>query len=286
MQLFKRDKSNDDLLLNKPAQGETGKQGWTPGGGRHGPGVEGSYYDTKIGNPYDTDVNRLRARGNETQAPVRLDEEQADYSRKLQMGSLGLLRKQADGSAPSSAEILSQRANQNAGSAAARGVASARGPGAGVAAFGGANDAAMNQAMGQNVQNAGVRAGEISRGQGAYAAGGLAAQGQDISAATTNAQLQAQQRALNETRQQANERLAWDTRHSQMTNRAEYDRQMQRAEHNQRVATNAEEKADYDEAKGYVDGTVGAVMGGIGIGSDERLKMNIGSLGHLMRGKR
>ena len=251
-----------------------------PNGGWHATGVNGG---AVVSNQFGQDVDRYRQIGHdETQrGPVQLDQGPAQQSRGVQMGALGLLRAQANGTAPSSAQILSQRGNQMAGRAAAQRVASARGAGASVGAFGGANDAAATQALASNVQGAQNRAGEISRGQGAFTAGAGAVRGQDLGAATTNAQLDAQNRELAERQQQHYERMAFDTKNQEMSaaNEAMYgDRSAQQAQRRQR---SDEAAADWQKAKDIGSIGFGAFTGLAG--SDPRLKMNVGSLAHLTR---
>lgn len=277
-------------------------------------GVQG--YERFGNGTWDDAVNGYRANGAQLQgrAAPTLDTTQTAESRGLQMGSLGMLRAQADGSAPSSSAILSQRANQDATMQAGSAVAGVKGgPGAHIAALRGAGATAAGQAMASNVNVANQRAGEISRGQGQYAGGANDLRGQDINAATLDAQLVAQQRALNEKGQQHAEGLAYNTRGVQQ--RTGMTAQQQQ---NDDVAAlkqiRAGEKARQlgDIATG---GSLflGAVTGGMGAAgalskskaakpapapapvpghardvsdSDMDTKMRVGSLGRLMRGGR
>ena len=263
-------------------QQKNGRNRNDPNGAYHATGVEGG---AVIADQFNQDVDRYRQIGHaETQrGPVQLDSGPAQQSRGLQMGALGLLRAQASGHAPSSAEILSQRANQQAGSAAAQRVAGARGAGASIAAFGGANQAATGQAMAANAANAAGRAGEVSRAQGAFTAGAGAMRGQDLGAATTNAQLDATNRELAERQQQHYERMAFDTRNSEMQAANEANQQYVTGEQQQRQARNAESAADYQKIKDVASGGLG---GATSIFSDMRTKVPMGSLSHLMRGMR
>lgn len=249
-----------------------------PNGAWSAVGVNGG---AVVSNQFDQDVDRYRQIGhNETQrGPVQINQGAANQSRGLQMGALGLLRRQADGSAPSSAAILSQRANENAARNAS--TAGARGPGAAVAAFGGAGAQASGQAMAQNAQNAQMRASEVSRGQGAFTAGAGAMRGQDLGAATTNAQLDAQNRELAERQQQHYERMAFDTQNSQMNAANDAMNQDRLGQQQLRAQRSQEAAADWQKAKD---------MGSMGLGvfsglasSDPRAKVHVGSLAHLMR---
>lgn len=251
-----------------------------PNAGWHATGVTGG---AVVSNQFGQDVDRYRQIGHqETQRdPIQINQGPAQQSRGIQMGALGLLRAQANGSAPSSAQILSQRGNQMAGRAAAQRVTGARGVGASVGAFGGANDAASQQALASNVQGASARAGEISHGQGAFTAGAGAVRGQDLGAATTNAQLDAQNRELAERQQQHYERMAFDTKNQEMqaaNDAMNLDRNGQQQQRAQRLA---ESQADWQKAKDVA--SIG--LGGFSAlaGSDPRTKMNMGSLGGLTR---
>ncbi len=278
---------------------------FTPTTGKGGPSnqVGGSGVISKnnrLWNPagtgyaYDKDVNRLRAEGAQTQDAVQLDQSEANQSRDMQLGSLGHLMDQANGSAASSAQILSQRANQAA--AQQIGAAGLRkgGPGAAIASMNMAAPQVGAGALAANAQNANMRAGEISRGQSAYASGALGAHGQDIQAATANAQLVAQQRALDESRQQANEKLAWDTRKAQMNNANEFTGQRQTEELHRRQTSAAQAAEDEAKVYGYANMGLGAVTGGVAAvqtaapkdpketsGSDERMKMRSVPMGSL-----
>ncbi len=240
-------------------------------------------------NAFDKDVDRDRQMGSQGQnrAAVQLDQTNANQSRGLQMGALGYLRNQANGTAASSAQILGQRANQNAVTQAGQAVTGASGGiGAHLAAQRAASNAALGQAMGTNAQNASTRAAEISRGQSEYASGAQGVEGQDIQAATANATLEAQQRALNEKRQQEFEQRAWNVRDSQQKAADDYRRQQQQAE-NARNQQRDYESAEDDAALRNTVSVGLAGVSGLG-GSDERMKKNInpmGSLGHLARGR-
>ena len=277
-----RDQEVDDAPMGRtPEQNaELRRRGQDINGNWTAVGVDGG---AVVSDQFMHDANRYRRIGQEAgdrySNPVQLDQGAANQSRGVQMGALGLLRAQASGQAPSSAAILSQRANQNAGRMAAGQVAGARGPGAAIAAFGGANAAASGQAMAQNAQNAQLRAGEISRGQGAYTTGAGAMRGQDINAATANAQLDAEGRRLAEQQQQYYERMAHDVRGAEMGAMDEAQRQNTLANQQDRQSVAAERAADYDKAKTVASLGIGAFT------SDPRAKTHIGSLGHLMRGR-
>ncbi len=236
---------------------------------------------------YDADVDRARRMGYEGigRAAPRLDQTNADQVRGIQMGSLGLLGRQADGSAASAAAIQSQRANQGAAQAIG-GAGMHGGVGAALSAQNAASSGAGNQALAANAHNAAQRAAEISHGQASLAAGAVGTQQQDTGAATSNAQLEAQQQALDEARQQMYERQAYGVRKTQQQAADDWAAQQAGAQND--VARQRQIQAAMEDQKtmSAVNMGLAAGTGGISALSDPRSKMNIGSLGHLMRGKR
>ncbi len=253
---------------------------------------------TGIGNEsFEDATNRYRQRGEQLQqrtGPV-VNEGQANGSRVLEMGALGMLRRQADGSAPSSSAILSQRANQNAIAAAGQQVAGARTTGGGIAALRGAGNTAGNAMLAGNAQNADQRAAEISRGQANYLSGTGAVRGQDIGVATQNAQLAAQQQALNEAGQQHYEGMGVNTRNSAQTLGQQAQGQLNTDKADLRQMEAQKSKQENDNAMQAVGTTMAVGSGGMSLaaarpqltsGSDPRTKMNIGSLSALTRGRR
>lgn len=111
-------------------------------------------------------------------------------------------------------------------------------------------------------------------------------QGQDIEAATTNAQLEAQQRALNEARQQGMERRGWDVRNQQQMAADRYQRNRDAQDLARRKLRAAEDAADAEA----VEGNISTGLSILSMASDERAKTDvfpIGSLGAIRsRGRR
>ncbi len=237
---------------------------------------------------YDADVARNRAMGDASngRAAVQLDQTQANETRGLQMGSLGMLRDAAMGQAPSRAAVLGQMATSSAmrdglaASGAARG-----GPGAAIAAARGAQGGAANTMVHANAGISDMRANEMAQAQSQYAGGAQHAQSQDIGAATMNAQLEAQQRAMNEARQQGFERRGWNVRNMQSSGEDRYKRNVDAALNLTESNNLAEQARDSAQARETTNMALSAVSA---VTSDERTKRDVhplamGSLSHLMR---
>ncbi len=281
---------------------------WSADG--HGNAIYDNIYEGE--NAYDKSVDEYRRRGNPLNPDgtrkveaLTLNQGQADESRGLEMSALGMLRRQGQGTAPSSAQILSDRANQGAVQNAGQQVTAARGIGNRIAASQNAGTQAGTAMLAGNAANANMRAGEISQGQGAYSGGAGAVNTQDIGAATTNAQLEAQQRKLEELHQQANERLGYDTRRTQMSAQAESIRQANAKREAQRAYDAAKATDAWNKGMAIVStatslGSSASSMGKAADGpqtpdrsdaqrdidtSDPKAKMHIGSLSSLYRSR-
>ena len=240
---------------------------------------------------WDQSVNNYRNYGADLQhrtGPV-LDQGQANESRGLQLDALSQLRAQANGTAPSSAAILSQRANQNAIHNAALQTTGAKSAGGAIAANRGAGEAAGVSMLAGNAQNANQRLGEVSQGQSAYFGGATGTRGQDINAATTQAQLTAGQRALNEAGQQNYEQLGYDTRAAQQSAASTAQGQHNADVAELQAAKDANHAAETSQVINGIStvagGGAGLVVGRKTTGSDDRMKTHIGSLSALSRGR-
>lgn len=240
-------------------------------------------------NAYDASVDRYHqmAAGAGAQAPVTLDQGQSDQSRGLQMDALGMLRNQATGAAPSAAAIVSQRANEGAANAAARSGVAGHGMGARIASMGATMPAVAQQATTANATNAGNRSAETQAGASAYATGAGQVNAQDVGAATQNAQLDAQQRALAQQREEYFNQMAADTRTAQGQNQDTKNAQIDQMHATGAANAAADDAAEYGAAKQGASMGISALMGL----SDPRSKQNIrplsmGSLAHLRSGGR
>jgi hypothetical protein len=128
-----------------------------------------------------------------------------------------------------------------------------------------------------------ARAAETARDQAAYAGGVNTMRGQDLTLATTQAQLEAQQSALNEQRQQAYEKMGWDTRNAQLQAGLERKRQDEAQALAKRQQRNADEQQTWTTIK---DGASLGLGGILGVLSDPRTKTNVVPIGGLSRLRR
>jgi hypothetical protein len=262
------------------------------------------YNETYYGeNAYDKDVDRYRDRGNpidvygnRKQAAVQLDQTDANQTRGMEMGSLASLQNAATGGAPSQAAIMSKGATEAAGTAASTAQQGGHGNALGAAR------GAQVQLAGTAAQSAGqmmqLRNKETTTDMGAYAGAAAGMHGQDVNAATTNAQLEAAQRALEQQRQQSNERMGFDARRVQASATKESLRQQQQERERQRANAAAKSQADRDNVMTVIRtaaslGTAAAAPHDADqqaadpyTTSDERAKMHIGSLSGFRYGGR
>ncbi len=269
------------------------------------PDVNGSYNPTGYGYQIDNgrmvagtsvadqDVNRYRALGTATQPQVQLNQGQADESRGLQLGALHMMGVAAMGNAPSQAAetgtmnadaALRSRLGGLAGAVGGGPSGGARGVGSAITANTNAQ-AGAGQTMGSLAGvAANSRAAEVAHAQSGYAGAVQGARGQDISAATTNAQLVAQKRALDNARRQQYEQLAWGTRRTQSQGEDDFRTEQERQANAARLARDAQSAQDWSNIKDDGSMALSAIMA-----SDERTKTSVvpmGSLGHLMTGCR
>lgn len=232
---------------------------------------------------FDRDVERSRQMGaaGQQRPGVKLqdfDNGQIAQSRGLQMGSLGLLGNAARGGAPSRAAAMGQAGTENSIRQGMAAQAGARGPGAAVGAMGASQAAAADRMAQQNAAVTDLRAQEIGQAQKQYGAGTNATRGQDIAEAEANARFDAQQRALNEARQQGFEERAFGTRKTQLGAAQDYARNQSAAERERQRQTdawNAREDNAFDQNTSW---GLGAGMGGL---SDERSKTKVNPMGSL-----
>jgi len=230
---------------------------------------------------WDEAVNRYRGLGARQRGAVQLDQTQTNALRGQQLGSLGLLETAAQGGAPSQATNLHQIGAEQAREAAARGMAGARGAGAQVAGLRGSL-AGYGAGSLANTQSATtMAAGEAAADRGALSGAATGVRGQDIGAATTNASLLAKSRAQDEARQQAYERMGWNTRQTQLGSNIELQRQEDAKKAELRALQRAEATRDSGAGKSAAQAGMAAGMMALSFLSDVRSKerpMPVGSL--------
>jgi hypothetical protein len=233
----------------------------------------------------DKDVNRYRGLGEaaaQQTGPV-IDQAASNETREMYLGSLAGLNRTARGLDSRAMDLGAQQsidaANAQRGMAASvRGGPMARAAASRMAE----RSAARTGADIMNMARAG-QAQEMSNARHQLVQGSTQLRGQDLGLSTSQAQLEAQQRALNEQQQQAYERMGWDTRNADMM-AGEETRQREQAQIvEERKARAAQRQKKYDEML-FAGSTV---LGGLtGFMSDERAKTDIvpvGSLARLMR---
>ena len=239
---------------------------------------------------YDKAVAGYRQEGADAQkrSAVQPYQGAANQSRRIQMGGLGLMRTAAEGDAPSRAQALGIAANDATTRSAVGNMAAARGPGAAVASANAAGSGAAGRFASTNAQATDMRGAEMAKNQQEFAKSAQDTRGQDIGAATQNAQYQAYQNALNEAKQQGKENLGYDTRDFQAKTAMEYEKQKNEANRARQSAfdrRNAEDDAALDQD---ISTTASIAMLATDSGSDERMKRGIrpvtmGSLSGLTR---
>lgn len=233
---------------------------------------------------WDDAVQRYRDLGARTRGPVQLDQAQADRARALQMGGLGLMDQAARGEAPSVAEAQGRLSATGIRGAAGQSIAGVRGNqvGASMAAGRGMG----NQLVGSLGNIAMGRANEATQDRTAFSNAAGSVRGQDIGAATTNAELVAKSRAQDEARQQQFEKMGWNTRNAQLGANVELQRQTdaKRQEIAQQKAARAGQAAA--TAKQAASMGAGALMSMMAF-SDPRTKTEIeyGALDSLKKRK-
>lgn len=229
----------------------------------------------------DVDITRYRGMGETaygTAGPA-IDRTRTNESRGLVMGSLSHLQGVAGGRNSEALRLGQEQARQVAlgqqsNAASVRGGAMAR--------------AAASRTAGRNIARSNAEIANYARaGQAEEMAharpllmGGLSGlRGQDLGLATSQADFEAKQRALNEQQQQAYERMGWETRNTDMQAAAERRRQVQEQQLADRKAKAAERAQTEREILDWASMGVGAAAGMV---SDERAKIRVGSLAKLM----
>lgn len=233
---------------------------------------------------WDDAVQRYRDLGAQKREAVQIDQRQADQTRGLQMGALGTLENAAKGNAPSQAAITGQLQRGQILGQNTQALGGARGAAGGITAARQAGGAMGNQLVGSLAQTTMARAGEANQDRNAFVGAAGQVRGQDIGAATTNAELVAKSRAQDEARQQGFERMGWSTRNSQLQANVELERQEQAKRAEIEARRGREAAMDAETAK-TAAGVGSSVVSSSLSFSDERTKrvLDMGSLAHMGR---
>lgn len=235
---------------------------------------------------WDEAVQRYRDLGARTRAPVALDQRQADQARGLQMGALGLMDRAARGEAPSVAEAQGRLAGANIQRGAIAQTGGARGVGGAIAATNAAGRTMGDNLVGSLAGTTMARANEATQDRNAFAQGATGVRGQDIGAATTNAEMLAKSRAQDEARQQQFEKMGWNTRNAELQSNVELQRQEDAKKEELAKMRAAQANSEAGTAKTAASMGSAAMMSGALFFSDKRTKYELpmGSLAH-MRGR-
>jgi hypothetical protein len=260
------------------------------------------YYTGQVNNPYrwggvmgqaeggyivpgtsgaDVDVARYRGLGEAaygTAGPA-IDRVRTREGRGLVLGSLGHIQAVADGRESESLRLGQEQARQAAlaqqsMAASVRGGAAARAAASSAAGRG----VARSNAQIANYARAG-QAAEMAQARQQLMQGTTGLRGQDLGLASSQAELEAKQRSLNEQQQQAYERMGWETRNADMQAAAERRRQVQ----NQQLADRKAKAAEQAQQEKEVLDWTSFGLGTISRLSDARAKIPVGSLASLMR---
>lgn len=211
-------------------------------------------------------ASRYRGMGGQ---PVGIDTTQSSQTRGAQMGALGLMQTAAQGSAPSQAEILSRKANEDAMAGQMSMAASVKGgPAAQAAAMRSAMMGQASQAAAGNREIAALRAQEMAQARGQYFGATSQARGQDIGEAQKQAE-------LNEARQQYYEGMANDVYKTQLNANLGKQSESDQAWYRGRMATLQSEAQDAQNAKDIASVGLGGLTGAMGSPSDVRSKEDI-----------
>lgn len=258
-----------------------------------GKGSDITQYGSQIGGTdgANEDVDRYREMAGRGRSAPRVDQEQANESRRYSSDAIAQLERSADGTDPSGAVLLGRQQTSNAMNNMQSMANSARG-GAGARAAAG-RAAQMNRASLASTgyqQEQATRAGEMATARGALMDASSKQRGLDTAVATEQAKLDAQQRQQNAQREQYFERLGWETTNSQLGAKLGRTAAEQAAANAAKAQQLSEDQQSWNNQKTAMSMGMGAVQGGISAygasqsdptkdpnktGSDERMKDDI-----------
>lgn len=227
-------------------------------------------------------ANRAQQMGSGAQqrGAYQSDFTQSDESRGYGMGALGLLQAQAEGRAPSAAEVLARR-NQEAAiqatNSSARGIKG--GAGARVAAMRGAQQVGAQQLAQGNQQAEQLRAQEQARATGQLIQGSIGMRGGDLDAQRIQQQNELTQRQLNDQQQRFFEQQGFNAQANQLNANLHQNDTANQAWQGGRADTRASDQQDWDRTKDILGIASSAGQGAAGavgsITSDPRAKEDI-----------
>lgn len=246
--------------------------------------VDGQYVPGTSG--AEEDVARYRGMGAQTQDAVQVDRgpmSQNFESRGFVLGSLGSLQRVANGQDSQALRLGQQQAAQAANAQRSMAASVRGGPMArAAAARAGDLNMARSNAQIRNMARAG-QAQEMANARAQLMQGSTNLRGQDIGMASTNADLVARQRALDEHRQQTYEGLASDVTDAELFARQEAAKQDEARAAALRQQRAAEKQADIDKSFDIFSAATGGLGGFFGDLSDRRAKTNVVPVGPLAR---
>lgn len=194
----------------------------------------------------------------------QMEGQQESWMRGMQDDGMGLMAKAAQGD-PNSVAIQAGRAQSLAAQNAQQSMASSArgGPMAQAAAARQAQANASDIGARQGMQERATMAGEMAAGRNAYANAANQQHQQDINYGTTQAQLDAQQRAQNSQNEQYYSRLGWDTKNAQLGQHLGRTQAQNAAANANQAVGLAEDQAAWNNAKTGISTGLGAAQGGI-----------------------
>jgi len=194
----------------------------------------------------------------------QIDMARPDESRGLSMDALGMLRRRADGGEVSPAQQMQAQQTAGAVSGIQSGAASIKGGAMARAAAARGAQATGARVAAQGTQDgAALRAREMADASSQYFGAAQGQRGRDLGLATSQADLEAKQRAANEQRDQFYKGLEFDQKKTTVDDALGRTAAESAAENSSRTAGLNESNAAFGRATQVASGTLGAVNGGV-----------------------
>ncbi len=193
----------------------------------------------------------------------QMDMARPDESRGMSMDALGMLRRRAEGGVTPAQQMQEQQtagavAGTQSGAASIKGGAMARA----AASRGAQATGARINAQGRQ-DGAALRAREMADASNQYFGAAQGQRGRDLGVATTQADLDAKQRAANEQRDQFYQGLEFDQKKTTVDDALGRTAAQSAAENSARTASLNESAATANRAKDVANGVLGGLQGGI-----------------------